>query len=101
MVVGYFRAHDGSLSGHIIQCMVAPRREQEAGSTEFDGDGSFLVTLSVEEGEHMGEVFYVSKSHFDRKQGPLRIAHLQSRVPPGLAAAGEHARRKWVVENGG
>jgi len=36
----------------------------------------------MRKGELMGDVIYVSRSRIDRKQGPLRVAHLPGESQP-------------------
>lgn len=45
----------------------------------------------------MGDIVYVSKSHIERKEGPLRIPHLPGKaVPVGLSVPGAIAEHYKV-----
>jgi hypothetical protein len=46
------------------------------------GAGAFFAPGKKERTKHMSEVVYVSKSQIERKQGPLRIAHLPGESQP-------------------
>jgi hypothetical protein len=43
---------------------------------------ALLIQKQLSEGKKMSEIVYVSNSKIERKQGPLRVAHLPGEAQP-------------------
>jgi len=52
----------------------------------------------TQKGENMGDVVYVSKSRIERRQGPLRVAHLPGEPQPVIFSVHGDIAKHYKVD---